>query len=363
MVIHGSFNNRIAAAFSGMMTDRYAAKLKRLESVLPLQLSAPSFSRQLTDLNLDLDKDTVRWLPSIYIESLQNLTLYNMRSDSMQNLLGNATTTKEMEAPLVFSRLISLYAFFSSNEREEAHPCRNSRKLGFPKLERLFYNSPCAGMTMLESANLPTKMHSLIIRSSHNGFERIENLSLPEMDQLSLSLDDMNEGAGPRTLPLINRILVKAQATYASEIWLDDRHISFDPQAIDYEGLTRLRVAAPTNIETVITTINKFPRLTALTFRHLTADTTVPAEIPVKDLADNTPLVLEPFATSVERLYIEYRANQYPQQTLLAVAKYLLLRMPSLTDVLLRNLPESLFQPFIAAYKGAYPHLKHITMH
>ncbi|KAJ2083733.1 hypothetical protein H4R24_000596 [Coemansia sp. RSA 988] len=181
------------------------------------------------------------------------------------------------------------------------------------------------------------------------------------MDMLSLSLLPSNRNAFDKVATAVNHIFNNTCVHFRHEFLHDDRNTIFNYEDIDYRPLTRLRTVLPTHVRMILAIVIRYTNLTALTVTNATSEC-IPAGFPLTELINDDYLVLEPFDSKIETLYIEYRAGFYSQSIMLTVAKYLLLRLPLLRRVMFRNLPRRLFEAFIAKHSETYPHLNRIDM-
>ncbi|KAJ2711013.1 hypothetical protein H4R19_003458, partial [Coemansia spiralis] len=114
------------------------------------------------------------------------------------------------------------------------------------------------------------------------------------------------------------------------------RHRDGYPWKLHFPSLKSLTIVCPKvicpllDVDAIVAFIEKLPRIVELVFdsldpRHMQMDISIPE-------ADDGAIV-EPLSTSLSVLAINYARGQYSPDTALAVAKYMLLRIPSLTKL------------------------------
>ncbi|KAJ2808464.1 hypothetical protein H4R21_000053, partial [Coemansia helicoidea] len=131
----------------------------------------------------------------------------------------------------------------------------------------------------------------------------------------------------------INRIVQNARGSESLELSINDRMLPVGPESITCTALTHLSVSGPTS-----------------------ADISIPEA--------DVDAVVEPLHTSLNGLALNYNTRgQSPDMTVVvAVAKYVLLRIPSLTELLAAQVPKSPVASFVEEYASRYPRLSGVKL-
>ncbi|KAJ1718078.1 hypothetical protein LPJ61_006881, partial [Coemansia biformis] len=119
------------------------------------------------------------------------------------------------------------------------------------------------------------------------------------------------------------------------------------PEDITCTNLTELLVAAPASVDTMLGLIRRLPNLVHLTVKNLMLDDVQ------TDISIPTGRVCEPVTpldTKISRLTFRYSCPLYSPEQAIAVAKYLLLAIPTLTELFPGQTPKQPVLGFIAEY-------------
>ncbi|KAJ2715070.1 hypothetical protein H4R19_001407, partial [Coemansia spiralis] len=361
--IDGPYRNEFTSPFYGRLAHMFSHQLTEMVCLPPIPATSISFSSQLTCLEIGPGPGAGHTIPRAVAGTLMSLTLYSLHPSYGWGSFADGTGAGQQ--PIVFASLKRLWLFYSHDGGGSKSGEGTASRLEFPALEMLHYCNECSSTEFLDVAQLPARMDSVRIRATHSTFQRLCEMGLPRVDDLSLSVLQQPQQEGKCTAVVLFRtlsqLIAQTKPRHGAEILVDDKEVLLDPTHIACPQLSRLRVTAPASAETLLAVIVRFPHLQALTFTNL-APPQVPAEIPVAALAAGDAVGLPPFATRLEALYIEFRPRLYPAEVALAVAQYVMLRTPSLRRVLLRNLPGKMFEAFFQQYRAAYPHLETICM-
>ncbi|KAJ1718658.1 hypothetical protein LPJ61_006526, partial [Coemansia biformis] len=132
----------------------------------------------------------------------------------------------------------------------------------------------------------------------------------------------------------------------------------FTPEDITCTGLMQLRVTALVDVDTMLELISRLPRLAYLTLTDLILDDFL-SNISIPESVEHDPV--PPLDTAITRLSITMRELESCMVADLVV-KYMLLRMPTLTDLEVVGLPEMPIMDFVDEYCQWYPHLAHVDI-
>ncbi|KAJ1725096.1 hypothetical protein LPJ61_005672, partial [Coemansia biformis] len=152
----------------------------------------------------------------------------------------------------------------------------------------------------------------------------------------------------------VNRILESTRGS--DEIGLDiaDGDLHILPESITCTALTKLCVSGPTSMDTMLGFIQRLPNLAKLIVHKLVLDS-AQSDLSIPDASNHTPL--EPLDTRLSMLAINYDGNQHSPDTAVAVAKYMLLKVPTLTEFHTAQTPQQPVVDFVATFAQWYPHL------
>ncbi|KAJ1724103.1 hypothetical protein LPJ61_005774 [Coemansia biformis] len=103
--------------------------------------------------------------------------------------------------------------------------------------------------------------------------------------------------------------------------------------------------------------IRRLPNLTGLSFYRLELGD-VQSDITVPEASDHTPI--EPYDTKIKGLAINYNREQHSADQAIAVAKHLLLRLPTLTRLMATQTPKQPVMDFAETFVQWYPHLDNV---
>ncbi|KAJ2803007.1 hypothetical protein H4R21_002197 [Coemansia helicoidea] len=199
-------------------------------------------------------------------------------------------------------------------------------------------------------------MESISISMKPAAFQDIANVVLPASKRLTLGITFMSRG-DPSGLPAINRLLESARGSEWLGLKIDDFMLQVAPESITCTALTHLMVSAPTGVDTMLAFFARLPNLVNLTLMDLDlsdirADITAPS-------ADEDAIV-EPLHSSLKGLAINYDTVRHSPDTAVALAKYVLLGIPTLAELLAGQIPKSSMAGFVEEYASRYPHLSSV---
>ncbi|KAJ2807342.1 hypothetical protein H4R21_000518 [Coemansia helicoidea] len=163
----------------------------------------------------------------------------------------------------------------------------------------------------------------------------------------------------PSEFPAINCILESARGSEIVELHIKDRMLQVGPESITCTALTRLSVSAPTSVGTMLAIIGRLPNLVKLTFFDLCLRG-IQADISIPDA--DADAAVEPLHKSLNGLAINYERRRLSPDMAVAVAKYVLLRIPSLTQLVAVQTPASPVVSFVEEYASCYPHLSSVQL-
>ncbi|KAJ1729815.1 hypothetical protein LPJ61_003343 [Coemansia biformis] len=139
------------------------------------------------------------------------------------------------------------------------------------------------------------------------------------------------------------------------ELTICDHTLPVLPESFICTAMTRLMISGPTNLDTMFGLIQHLPNLVELAL-YLTYPYRGPyPDMTIPEAGSRTPAW--PFRTKLMMVDIEFN-NDWPSPTLtVALAKYLLLKIPTLTKLVAKQTPQQRILDFVEGYAGQYPHL------
>ncbi|KAJ2779958.1 hypothetical protein H4R18_003704 [Coemansia javaensis] len=236
--------------------------------------------------------------------------------------------------------------------------CRDGRpwELHFPELERLCVNCKQDTCSLLEYAVLPAHMSVISIKAAAPVLVRVAEMGLPASQSLKITVSADTDG-NPAALVAANHILESAHESKELELEVEDRLLPVLPESIACTSLTVLAIWANTNTDTMLRLIQMLPRLARLHVQSLTLGNTQ-EDISVPG-PDESRLV-DPFNSSIEEMWIWASPDEPAPEMLVLVAKYLLLKIPTLVYLRSADISERQITEFVDAYSKRYPHLASI---
>ncbi|KAJ2688137.1 hypothetical protein H4R19_006587, partial [Coemansia spiralis] len=231
-------------------------------------------------------------------------------------------------------------------------------ELRFPSMEELSVHCVQDICPLLEYAVLPPHMESISIDIKSATFQQLADVVLPATKRLSLSISLGSDG-DPSGLPTINRLLESAHGSESLELNINDDQLPVVPESITCTTLTHLLISGPTSVDTMLALIKRLPNLTGLRFHNLDLSD-VQTDISVPEAGEDANV--EPLSTSLRGLAINYDWEQHSPDMALAVAKYVLLKLPTMTKLLATQTPKDPVLEFVKAYAPRYPHLDGIKL-
>ncbi|KAJ2800303.1 hypothetical protein H4R21_003232, partial [Coemansia helicoidea] len=135
---------------------------------------------------------------------------------------------------------------------------------------------------------------------------------------------------------------------------IEDTELPVVPESITCTMLTHLQVSGPASVDTMLALIEKLPNLVCLEFHRLdVGDIQTDISIPKAD----DDAAVEPLHTSLRALALNYTRERHSLDAAVAVAKYVLLGIPTLTELCAARTPKSPVLSFVEAYAPRHLHL------
>ncbi|KAJ2795981.1 hypothetical protein H4R21_004895 [Coemansia helicoidea] len=200
-------------------------------------------------------------------------------------------------------------------------------------------------------------MASINVVGSSELIVALSGIKIPETRRLSLSVTESHPRSRHATVPALNHILRKTVVRAETSVTILDDAFVVDAKAIEWQNITHLQIAAPTQVRAALAIIGKLPGIVQAVF----------CSILVEDIPDEARLLngpaaeharVAPLNTSIQHLALDHEQGAPIDQTAAAAIKYVALALPRLL-VLITWAAVGL-QSFIDDYTPAYHHLSNI---
>ncbi|KAJ2714160.1 hypothetical protein H4R19_001871 [Coemansia spiralis] len=201
-------------------------------------------------------------------------------------------------------------------------------------------------------------MESISIEAKPAVLQQLANLGLPATKKLSLVIP-WRSGGDPSVFHTINRLLEGVHGSEYVELRIDDEELPVVPESITCTALTNLLIYWPTSIDNMLVFIEKLPKLQVVTFHSLDASD-IQADISVPKAEASAAIT--PLSTSLKALAINYDRERLLPDKAVAVARYMLIRIPTLVKLFAVQTPRESMLSFVAAYAPQHPHMGDVEM-
>ncbi|KAJ2783570.1 hypothetical protein H4R18_001623 [Coemansia javaensis] len=328
----------------------YADQLQQFSCLRPLSLPQGRAFAQLQDASVSHGPGLPRMCPG----SLRRLAVTGAPADHSWAAFG-----AEPETTFPGLRVLRLdYTTARAPSRTEGGSVgRRRQRLHLPVLRVLKVVCPARACPALDYAVLPASMDSVSIRATAAVFRSIAGMRLPAVRRLMLAV--VGGPDGEDVFPSINRILAGARASKTKALHVESSALPVSAEAIECADLTRLYVAAPTGVGTMLQLVQRLPSLTHIGFSYLELPRAY-AGIGIPGPGERCPV--EPFGTRLEQFDVRIRGSARSSELFVPVAKFLLLKIPTLATFLASNVPRDPLVVFIGEYSAQYPHLGKVAI-
>ncbi|KAJ2779139.1 hypothetical protein H4R18_004170, partial [Coemansia javaensis] len=360
----GVATNLFSRELFGQLAGFYSAQLSAIKSLHPITVHPDTVFRRLASASIHYDGRAGYRAPRMDPCCLVSLSLAGWPANHSWapfSADGSAAATIE------FPRLRTLNVRYTYNHHHaDSGPAAQSpgggggghhqwkkKRLSFPALRKI--RVECAEMScpILEYMVLPPQMDSVAIDVAAPALLSLHEAALPIARSVKIGI---THGArhDRSVLAAANRILTRVRGHEGAELDVYDSSLPVTPESITCASLTGLLVSAPTSVDAMLGLIQALPSLASLWISHLTAGE------PQTDISIPEPgdaRLAEPLNTSIEHMSIDARGNERPEDAVVPVAKYLLLKIPTLASFNAIQLPRQAIEDFVGAYSELYPHL------
>ncbi|KAJ2709346.1 hypothetical protein H4R19_004300 [Coemansia spiralis] len=209
-------------------------------------------------------------------------------------------------------------------------------------------------MPLLHRAVFPAQMNKFQFEVPTEQFLTLDDMEIPQVKHIHISL--AGRAVGPETLVAVNRFLCRAHGSQKMRLDILPCVTGVRPEAITCTDLTILRMHIRVSADMVLEFIERLQRLQALVCSNVTTRG-MQADVSVAPLDAHEPM--EPLNTSLRSLAMAPNVDRRDYDTV-ALAKYLLVRLPSLKRFSTFRVSKQSVLDFAREYASLYPHLANI---
>ncbi|KAJ1727384.1 hypothetical protein LPJ61_004597 [Coemansia biformis] len=349
----GSNYSRIANALHGELARRYYKTLEEIDSMYPIVAPSGRRFERLKKLNICNSIVSDNQYPNVNAGELEKLTLRNVPSDHSWASFSSNNDGSVIE----FAKLNNLTLAYNSVYKEEdnvvQHRDGHPWTLQLPALGNLSITCYVNICPLFEYMVLPPRMRTIFIGMPLEAYQRIAHVALATAESIVLKVNYISQYS-PSGFAAINRILESARGSDEVGLDITDSGSPILPEFITCTALTRLCITASTNVDTMLGFFQHLPNLTKLVVHNLMLDD-IQSDLSIPDASSHTPV--EPLDTKLNILAINYNKNQYSPDMAVAVAKYMLLKVPMLAQFNVAQIPRQPIVDFVETFAQWYPHL------
>ncbi|KAJ2716834.1 hypothetical protein H4R19_000397 [Coemansia spiralis] len=209
---------------------------------------------------------------------------------------------------------------------------------------------------LLRYAVLPASIESIHISMNAAAYENIADIMLPASKRLTLCVKSLLNHPS-RGFAAINGLLKRVRRCDMVELLVSDSTMSVSLENITCTTLTHIAISGPTSVDSMLALIERMPNLTELVFDRLDAQN-IQSDVLIPSADEDA--VIEPLSTSLLLLAIDYHSDGYLPDMAVAVTKHVLLRIPTLTELLIAQTPKEPVLGFVEEYAPRYPRLRSV---
>ncbi|KAJ2806306.1 hypothetical protein H4R21_000926 [Coemansia helicoidea] len=345
--------NPIARSLNVHLVGHYADQLQRFNGQKPVTMPLDCQFTKLGRFEITYDSVAGYQPPQMAGEELVDMNLvYGPTNHSWAAFRADGDSQA-----IEFTKLARLNSVscttFSDDGAAVHHQDEQPQKLHFPGLKSLEIR--CTGVIgpAFEYAVLPPRTESPSM-----DIQDAASVAIPGTHSISLRITSDAPG-DPSGLPAINNVLESARGCEAVGLAIEDSMLPVLPESITCTALTHLQVWPTTGVDTMLAFLERLPNLVKLTFYDLDLSD-IQADMSIPDAHETG--VAEPLHASLEGLAINFDIRRHPSDAAVAVAKYMLLRIPSLAQLHAAQTPKNPILGFAREYAPRYPHLNSIEM-
>ncbi|KAJ1739435.1 hypothetical protein LPJ79_002018 [Coemansia sp. RSA 1821] len=344
-------DNPTGSYIGNQLTDFYAYRLKHLKSLIPLTLTAPQLSNELTFLQMSISSKAGHQIPLVYRDSLKHLSLCNVP----RNYQWKSFVSDSVQENIEFANLkhLEIYYKLDSQRYGSGEQSSGPSTLSFPKLKRLYLFRCYEHCQLLESAMLPEKLENvylhcapfLLVHLLSHRWKFIDNL---EVNIEAGAIDNPRYFFRHTNMLFGNKYLAQNSSLTLGEL-PNIPHMN----ALNWSRMTSLTIIYQLEVRQLLVLLEKMPSLTKLSVLSLDVGS-LPASIAnekhvkkYKCAENNTLTFAKLNAVNVKPCGPNY----------LAFIRYFVLKYASLEHLCVS--PSALFytRALVEAYSQVCPHL------
>ncbi|KAJ2713505.1 hypothetical protein H4R19_002216 [Coemansia spiralis] len=217
-------------------------------------------------------------------------------------------------------------------------------------------NSTQSKCPLLHYAVLPASIEAIHISMNAAAYESIADVMLPTSKRLMLGVKSLSEDPS-RGFAAINGLLKRVRRCEVVKLLVSDRTRPVPLENITCTTLMHLAISGPTSVDSMLSFIERMPNLAKLVFDRLDTHN-IQSDVSIPGADENA--VIEPLSTLLRLLAIDYHRDGYSPDMAVAVAKHVLLRIPTLAELLIAQTPKEPVLGFVEAYAPRYPRLRSV---
>ncbi|KAJ2714116.1 hypothetical protein H4R19_001893 [Coemansia spiralis] len=252
----------------------------------------------------------------------------------------------------VFPELTSLSIDY---ERLGSGTAQSRPRLRFPKLQAASVRCSTGDMLLLHQAVFPAQMPRFEIEAPASLFLSLAEVEMPVVKHLNVML--AGSVVEPEALAAVDRFMRRTQGCQQKRLCIWSAEAQVQAGLITCPDLTSLTVHARVGVDAVLAFVEQLQHLRVLVCRNV-ATRDMQANIIIAPLDAHERVV--PLNASLQSLVLTPN-TPFDNEDGIAVAKYLLMRLPSLMLFSADGIPEQPVFDFAQEYSLLYPHLDSAT--
>ncbi|PIA15729.1 hypothetical protein COEREDRAFT_87687 [Coemansia reversa NRRL 1564] len=356
----GFKDNKPARRILGQYASRIINQICGLKSSYPLIFDTPTFSENLSYLNMNFDNEANYQLPQVYTASLRYLRLYNTPVLYSWNQF-----VRDMSADIIdFRSLETLDISYKSwdlieNKHIESRPPFKRIHVRFTKLQAL-YISNCTGYCpVLEDGQFPAKMQLIRFSGIVPAIESLAHVKLKSVESLKVCVKRAIKSYKYNPTLTLAHIFNSIDVNQIAELLVYDIFVHINPADLDCTYMTRLSISASTNCLKLFQLVCKLPNILELKLDDLTGFK-VPQVARMIESDDKSRIRVISIKTRLQKLYLRYDVDANTVGEIKSMVLYLILGISTLRVISLPTTTISELDLSVTKYYNFYPHLKNI---
>ncbi|KAJ2713299.1 hypothetical protein H4R19_002321 [Coemansia spiralis] len=243
--------------------------------------------------------------------------------------------------------------YMAPDQPSGGHP----RALRFPELRHINIVSDGSSCSFMDNAVFPSTLGSLVITAGAALYQRLAKAKLQVTNKLELHLRHDPVG-DTGIVAAANHILEAADGCRDMRLTIAGP-ARIPLELFTYTKLTHLELTAPTSVDDMMAHIHSQPRLVSLAVNNLVL-TNCKTDLSIPSSTEHE--LVTPLDTQIGVLSIGGAHSRGWQKKGVSMLKYLLLKMPTLSEVRAQRIPSKPIQAFVNKYAQQYPHLTNIRL-